>query len=245
MTLIKYVDSTHEYSKDGVKYDSVTSVLKGLSNTDFNIPAYYTAKAKGITVEEVRAIWNRKAQAGTLLHELFERAECLPVLRGSQDELFSTPLDNLLGVYSEFIIHNDEAKLAGQIDRLEVFADRTFRIRDYKTDRYISFDGSYMSGRGEIIKKNTYFNFPCAHLHDCNGNKHTLQLSIYAYMLELHGYTLQENGLELLACELKMDGDEVVYNGKYPVIVGEPKSIFIPYLKDEAKNLLKYKNIIQ
>jgi hypothetical protein len=241
--MINYKDSTHEYYDQKDRYTSVTTVLKGLSNTDFNIPAFYTAKSLGITVEEVKAMWQRKAYAGTLLHEFFERIEVPDLIRGTEDIISSIPLDNLLGVYVEFIIHNKEYLVAGQLDRLEVYPDKTFTIRDYKTDRYISFDGSYMSGKGQIVKKKNKYNFPCNHLYDCNGNKHTLQLSIYAYLLELQGYKLREGGLELWCFELEMREGEVVYEGKYPKIVGEVRKINLPYLKDEAKQILKYHKI--
>lgn len=82
------------------------------------------------------------------------------------------------GCYLELLIHNDELMLAGQSDKVFFINDVEFDIRDYKTNDKLPME-SY--NHQKML-------YPFDQLDDCSFNHYAVQLSIYAYMLELQGF---------------------------------------------------------
>jgi len=96
-------------------------------------------------------------------------------------------------VYVEKRIYWAEFLIAGTIDCL-LIKGRKFWIFDWKTNKdELKFEAGYYKKINGIkttqwIKLNKYFYHPLTMLPDCKGMIYTMQLSLYAYLLELWGY---------------------------------------------------------
>lgn len=96
------------------------------------------------------------------------------------------------GCYIEYLIFDEELKIAGQIDKLFV-QGKNFWIRDYKTNKEIKY-----SGKNKM-------KFPFDKLDDCNFSHYTLQLGLYALLLERKGYKLKGLALEYYDKEIPIE----------------------------------------
>lgn len=122
-------------------------------------------------------------------------------------------LDNLEdGVHSELMIWSEEYGICGQADEPR-FRNRVLALNDYKTNKKLkfkSFKGEKMLG-------------PLKHILNCNYWHYCLQLSLYAYLLEMRGYEVEKLTLEYVPEDCK----------KYD----------LPYLRKEVIDMLNwYKN---
>lgn len=90
------------------------------------------------------------------------------------------------GKYPELRLYNHEYKIAGSADLIEVSGDKgTFDIEDYKTSAKIDYD----SWLNPWTNQKSMMKYPIEDLADCNYIHYTLQLSLYAWMMEELGYT--------------------------------------------------------
>lgn len=146
-----------------------------------------------------------------------------PVLN---DIRISLPLDNLQnGVYSELILWDENSLICGTSDIVEV-SGKKVEVRDFKTNKELKFEGF----RGECMLG------PVKHIPNSNFWHYTLQLSIYAYMLELRGYevgklilhyTRENKDFELNYLKLECQNIFKLYKAKQnPLIkpIEKPKS---------------------
>lgn len=93
-------------------------------------------------------------------------------------------VDELEGdLYSEEVQYDEELGLAGTIDLKVINKDGTVSLYDWKTNKAIK---SKPFNKGQVGKP------PLNDLGDCNLNHYSLQLSIYAYMLERQGYKIKD-----------------------------------------------------
>jgi len=136
-------------------------------------------------------------------------------------------------IYAEKKVYIDEYKVSGMIDCLVVKGNK-FAIIDWKTNKdIIHFKAGYYKKEkinGKFIKttqwieKTSYLLYPINHLEDCKGNLYSLQVSLYAFMLESWGYELIENGLMI-----------------YHIRPHEkPKLLKVPYMKQEIFEMLNH-----
>lgn len=139
-------------------------------------------------------------------------------------------------IYAEKRVKLDLAQLAGTID-VPIIKRGTnkFVILDWKTnkDEFKPTSG-YMKKiqvGGQWIKSDQFvptddrFLEPISHLPLCKINTYTLQLSLYAYILECWGYEIVDKGLEIIHIRPGVD----------------PKVIKIPYLKDEVEIIILHR----
>lgn len=99
------------------------------------------------------------------------------------------------GYYPELILWNDEFSVIGTADRVFIggrWSDQVW-IDDYKTNK-------------EIKKANMYqkMKTPLGKLDDCNYNHYRLQIGLYAWMLEQHGYKIKGISINHLGNHMKM-----------------------------------------
>lgn len=113
---------------------------------------------------------------------------------------------------TEWEIFADDEALAGSIDCVGTLPNGEIVIVDWKRCKHL--DNDVVSNFGK------HMSAPLGHLHDCSGAKYTLQLSIYAWILEKY-YNLKVGGLVL--CSL------------HPA---HPFHTWMPYLKAEAEFLM-------
>lgn len=91
--------------------------------------------------------------------------------------------DDELALYEEFIVSN-EAMLCGHIDRLLLTGAKSCRVQDFKTNTNID--------KKEPPK---FLQAPFTDLENTTLNKYWLQLSFYAHILRLAGWTVE--GLDI------------------------------------------------
>ncbi len=168
-------------------------------------------------------------ERGTEIHSILEQAlykrdpsikkygfgDKLPVFEGE----YSRKLPD--GVYPEYMIayRDDEICLVGQIDLL-IIEDGTIQVQDHKSNAKLEFKSYYNSATKSSVKMKP----PLQNIDDVNGQHYTLQLSIYAWMVQqIH----PEYEVKRL-CIHWIDHDD------------NEKFIDVPYLKDDVERLIKH-----
>ena len=89
---------------------------------------------------------------------------------------------------TEWLVFDEEHKVAGSIDMVYKKADGTLAIYDWKRAEEIKTENTFQSGLG-----------PVNHLPDTNYWHYSLQLNVYRYILQKHyGYIVSELALVVL-----------------------------------------------
>jgi hypothetical protein len=89
---------------------------------------------------------------------------------------------------TEWLVFDEEHKVAGSIDMVYKKADGTLAIYDWKRAEEIKTENKFQSGLG-----------PVEHLPDTNYWHYSLQLNVYRYILQKHyGYVVSELALVVL-----------------------------------------------
>ena len=109
-------------------------------------------------------------------------------------------------------VYSHILRLAGTPDRL-VKTGKDIVVVDYKTNKSISTRGF----RGETLLG------PLSELENCSFSIYTMQLSLYAWLLERRGYNITK-----------------MYIVHEPSTGLEPKQLDVPYRKDLVLGLIKY-----
>lgn len=117
------------------------------------------------------------------------------------------------GLYPELILYNDDWNIAGQADWV-MKNGKTVHIKDYKTSKEIT----------KTAFQDQCLLPPVSHVPNCNYYTYSLQLSLYALMLEEHGYKIGNLAIE------HVDKETFETIEMYP----------IEYMKKEAKDIVKH-----
>jgi len=89
---------------------------------------------------------------------------------------------------TEWLVFDEEHKVAGSIDMVYKKTDGTLAIYDWKRIEEVKTENRFQSGLG-----------PVSHLPDTNYWHYSLQLNVYRYILQKHyGYTVSELALVVL-----------------------------------------------
>lgn len=156
-------------------------------------------------------------------------------------------------IFSEINVYDPNNLVCGTIDVLLV-RDSEFVIIDWKTNRNeIKFEAGYYKKdktTNELtniwVPSTKYLRYPLDNLQDCVGNHYSLQLSTYARLVELFGYS----NIALILFHIR---DSFVTNkygmpaknekGIYIIDESKPENVnyhIIKYLKSEATKLIEY-----
>lgn len=238
-------DNRHDYfGADGIKYTSVSEVLKTYSKK-FESAKISSIMCKGNTEDQAELLgkWDHKrnyaSSYGKLVHSPLE----LHFKTGQVQEGFEEIIEDVKGimrpyerVYPEFQFYSREHKVCGTSDL--PFVRRTLRIDsvvydqldigDYKTNAAhgIRYSGTYW--KEGLYKHKGYLLGPLSHLEDCEYNKYAMQLSLYARMAEME--YLVKIGRLFLA---------------YIALNGHVQHIPVPYMKYEADAVLDHFSNLQ
>ena len=120
-------------------------------------------------------------------------------------------LDLDRAIYPEFLISydfDDYLKVAGQID-LIIKDGNEITIIDWKTNKKIDQE-SYFD---KNTKKRQMMKFPLDNIQDCNFYHYTLQLSLYAFLLQIINPKFKIK--KLLIVHFDHDGNETEYQCDY------------------------------
>lgn len=188
---LKFDEKKHEYRVGKKKLTSVTRFVKQFfEKFDTKKIAKYCAKSrrtkgelnskgKPINAWDIKKEWIATAQAGTDIHneiESFINGTNISPLHTKTEQALAF-LDDKYGfefVSAEERIHSEDLGLAGTIDVIIAKPDsKKITLIDWKSNKKLRFSGT----RRDINPINLV-------LPDCNFSHYTLQLSIYAYIME-------------------------------------------------------------
>jgi hypothetical protein len=151
-------------------------------------------------------------------------------------------------IFAEKRVYLWEVLLSGTIDVLLV-RGKEFKIADWKTNKdkmhfqagyykkikTIADDGSIKKVRtGEWVLNAKKLEAPLGHLESCKGIKYSLQVSLYAYMVEVWG--LECVGLKIFHIRPKETFNEMTQEMESEEIVEEHD---IEYMKNDIELLIK------
>jgi len=143
-------------------------------------------------------------------------------------------------LFAEVRVYDADSLIAGTIDCLAIKGDE-FVIIDWKTNKAdLKFEAGYYKKVNNIVTdewvpKLEYFNYPLKNVQYCKGNNYTLQLSLYAYILEMYGYKCKK----LILYHIKDNDKTIPYNIVY---MKENISKLVSYHKGENIGQLKMFN---
>lgn len=207
-TKLKFNKKKHIYTYGDKELQSVTQFVKSFFNPfdedKIAKATHWALLRKGIkkSVRQIKKEWKEKRESGTAIHkEIHEyitgkkqyhevSAVACRALEFRQKYLGGLTKPKEL---PEFPIFDLELKLAGTPDLL-VTEGNVAHIIDWKTSSEIKMKGFSKSPHPLMAGE-----------EDCNYLHYTLQLSLYAYMLERQGFRIGE----LLIVQLKTDGVNV------------------------------------
>lgn len=217
---VKFEDDSHTYTspKTGEELQSVTEFV-GQFFEDFDADAvideWYEKwqeeeddRYYGLTRDEIKAQWKEngleKSKHGTQVHDaieqfLLDNIDVIDILDSfdaesqkkilaatnyaNKQELLHSPVD----IAPELQIYSDYHGLAGTIDLIFEREDGSVVLYDWKTNDKIKTSGFWDAEKRDTKKALP----PIEELDDCHLSKYTLQLSVYAYILE------QEYGVDV------------------------------------------------
>lgn len=188
--MILFDADLHRYTDEqGNIYKSVTSILNDISHIfdETGEIIRRVALRDGLTVEDVREKWDRKAEdsreRGKERHKVFENY----IEHKHFEPEFSFWIKEFNRLLprgrkkSEVMVWNEKCLVAGIADLTVRHQNGSISIFDYKTNANINFFSKY----------NNKMKHPTARLDDCEYNRYTLQLSFYAWLFEQQGENIK------------------------------------------------------
>lgn len=252
MTLT-FSEAEHKYtSDDNIPWRSVTGVIHSVCQP-FDWTPEQSSKSKkagnkwaGMDPVEIQAAWDaenqRSKELGHWYHNIREQAligEPGVVYTPMTEGVKIAPEQKLKdGIYPEHFCYLQSARVCGQSDLVTVEGSY-LDIDDYKTCKEIK-KNSHVSWEG-ISKK---MKAPVEHVEDCDLMHYTLQLSLYAFMIQRHNPHLTVRNMTIHHVLFEEEGrDKYLYpiykkNESGEPIVKDIIRISVPYMKTEAMNII-------
>lgn len=162
---------------------------------------YEHFRDNGINIDTVKYFWeiekNRACKEGSDFHNSQEELDIIE--NGAIPNSVTDSVVNLFdlpdGTYTELMIWNDDKLICGKSDKVIIESTlngiRYIDIEDYKTNKELKVNYNYLHYTTGNPVINEYMKSPISHLVNCNWVHYNLQLSLYAYMLELKGFTVR------------------------------------------------------
>lgn len=242
---VTFKEDTHQYFNDkGEEYISCTTLIgKYIPKFDVDIMASKTAFKNNKKTEEVKQEWqiNNKFSTdyGTMIHKGIEGCiKHIPEYYENENkDIVKSGYEKICkyigeeNINSEMLLWNHNYKIAGQSDIVQ-FTSKTVYIDHQRTSINIINIGDIKTNKSfEFYSKyNNYMLYPVNHLMACHFNDYTLQLSLYAFMLQELYPTFHIGTLFLM----HYDRNKNIWT-----------KINLPYMKYEVMALLKHYQINQ
>jgi CRISPR/Cas system-associated exonuclease Cas4 (RecB family) len=185
---VKFISESHTYwSKAGDPLISVSKLIERYApafDPDGSI-LKRCAERDGITPEELKAQWNKKkddaATKGTNFHASAEHFIETGEILDNEDKDIVERFSKIKfkgELYAEQRLYSIPDKIAGTTDLIDLLPDNSLDLYDFKTNQKLE--------KYNVFGKRMHF--PVTNLGATTFLKYEIQLSIYAYMLEQHGY---------------------------------------------------------
>lgn len=200
---MKLNKKTHVYTdNDEINYTSVSHILDSVEPTfdPDGVIAEKVAAREGCTVPEIQYKWSKISKEsmgrGTEIHFALQKY----IEDGTKSAKWDSVIESFKKIkfqgnlLTEQILYNKEEKIAGTTDLIDV-GKNYYNIFDFKTSKLIEFYNLY--GQEMMLP-------PVEHLAHCNYNRYSLQLSMYAWMLEQEGKKIGKLGIIWITPALKM-----------------------------------------
>lgn len=212
---------------DGHEYMSVSSVLSKIKpKFDVEAKAIECAIRKKVNVEDILRQWDEKKKTGlnhgTDVHECVEEYFLQKTIK---NERYKEAIEDIYelaykkGSYSELICFDKNKRICGTSDYVS-FNKETFDISDFKTNVKFNFENQY---------EDKFLLDPVSHLPNSEYFIYSLQLSLYAYMIEkLTG--LRCGFLNIYWLKRQLD-TKIIFKAKW-------MRYTVPYLKKEVEDIL-------
>jgi len=237
-------DKKHKYTNAlGREYTSVTTLIgKYKPKKDWKAIATAYAKKNGNTASYWLAKWNRIKEDACAVGSDFHDKKENELLEAGEDlhfdkvykvdsERYVVTLDDYSdlsdGVYTEMLLWHHDYLLAGKADKI-IIDGKYVDVDDYKTNKEID-EVSYFHPTKGYEKMLS----PLNKINNCTLNHYTLQLSMYAFMMEQWGYTVRNLQFRW--------HQKIVDNNGNAVISEEPTKIYkIEYKRSTVIRLLTH-----
>lgn len=221
--------------KGTIKHNFLESCVKRCNN--------YVLNAKGFIDGQIYTIDDivKEHNYGKLDLDYFKRVgiyEKYPTIYSFIAEMVELGFS----IYAEIGVYHPEWLISGLVDILFV-KDKDFFILDWKTNKApIRFEGGYWGKKADgtidlnnYIITNAKFLHPISHLEDSTGNHYSLQLSMYAYLIEQWGL----NYLGTMLCHIRTIENPLIPDDMPHEEVVE----FVPisYMKAEVKAIVDWR----
>ena len=189
---IKFDAASHTYAD--LSGNSLISVSRMISlyKPPFDPGGHITravANREGKTPKEVKDGWEKmKNDASDMGHDFHSQAESYiktgVISEGTYKDVveqfskisFPGPLK------SEIMLFSPTYKLAGTCDVLSMIDDKNLELSDFKTNKRIRLKSKYK----------TKLLHPLDHYDECEINNYAVQLNLYKFMLEEHGFKVHK-----------------------------------------------------
>jgi len=225
---VTFKSRNHEYLYGDIKLISVSKLIEQY-HEPFNekMIAAIVARKKGLPIKAILSDWKRARDDGTEVHKLCEELltnkelynindKYRPYVENAFKFLTSFTKDEINMITPEMLLYSIDDGVAGTSDIVLI---------NHKKKYICVYDWKKVDKFDMLSYNNKTMHMPINHLVDTKYNKYSLQLSIYAYMLQLKypEYVIQEIAFIQLTNETYRK-----YN--------------TPYLKTDVINLLKHYN---
>lgn len=242
---VQFDEASHRYYIGNDTYTSATQLIEQFKNkfetqkmSEWmsyrygNTPQYWIAKWKkenGDSLKRGNGIHAREEKR--LLVKGYDLMPYpVPVHEHAGDIVYYNLPD---GIYPELKLWRNDCRIAGRADKIVLMTlatgkdkrpQRFMNIDDHKTNKIIRTESFQNRETGEYAMMLG----PLTHLMDCELVHYTLQLSLYQYMGEYHGF---------------LPGWRRIIHHRHPipgVAQSGAKVINLPYLRDEVIAMIKH-----
>ncbi len=211
----KFDVESHTYRYKGEKMYGTTSFLdRFVKKFDAEYWSKKKAEKLGITQEAMLAEWDatrdRACDLGHCVHDYIENFYEKNCTDRTEDEeaneriekfhtIYEARLKALESVGSEIKVFSKKWNLAGTIDKIYLYQN-SIVLGDWKTNKQIKTDKDFIFGNAKLL-------YPFEKYKEHELNKYSLQLSIYALLLEEAGIFVDY----CFICHIPKKGDAKIY----------------------------------
>lgn len=197
----KFIEESHSYYYKGVPYISITTFIERFHELfDRDLRSREYAIKHGLSQEEVLEKWdkiNKRANVigsathlwienyyNKIIQEIPTDVEIVQRIN-KYNIIYAEKLHNFINEVSELRVFSKKFPLAGTIDNLSTYKNELY-IVDYKTNKEFTTDKDSINSKWK-----KYLYYPFDKYYDNKHNFYSLQLSLYAMILEEWGFKVK------------------------------------------------------